>query len=482
MWRNPDHPALAAAAAALFEDPKSPWVPLFRPRQRGWSEGNFGDIIKSPLLGIAAFRTLVLIGLSDKTEVGTIVTDSAGKIAIGEDEGWTTMPAPPLDDPLRPGASTRMPLRMADLYAWKLEGLGGTPRLEMYWPEARRDEVVASCAAFLRQYGARFRDSEAARAIRESEPFYPRRQRAVFTLDLLDHPATADDVRSGRALFSLDGGEVRRWPMPAFPMLARWTALKVAKDDPRLRGNDISKGIATHQVQRLQAGQIWQAEEVRAGDGWRRYYGFVGPYVLARVPAEEIEFPAEFNLGWRELSTGVDLRIVPPGGQDDGNRIITTAVSPDGPLPFEVWLRNRRGIDSTATGDWVRTDRGTSLREGIAVRLFHIRETPPTRQGQPQSSDEVAARPVRRHPADAPARTLAPAEAFRAMRLDLKDLFDVGLPGRYRLEVADDTLKKGDETPAIASSEFTLSGSPAAGRREINDDDRAAKQRRIPAP
>jgi hypothetical protein len=27
MWQNPDHLAIAAAAVALFDDPKSPWNP-----------------------------------------------------------------------------------------------------------------------------------------------------------------------------------------------------------------------------------------------------------------------------------------------------------------------------------------------------------------------------------------------------------------------------------------------------------------------
>ncbi len=482
LWRNPDHPALAAAAVALFEDPTSRWVPLFHPRQRGWNDGNFADIINSPLLGVAPFRALVLAGLADKAEVGTIITDHAGKIAIGVDDGWITMPAPPMDDPLRPRASTKMPLRMADLYAWKLEGLGGTPRLEMYWPEAKRDESVAACAAFLRQYGACFRDSEAARAILESESSYPRHQRAVFTLGRLDHPATGDDVRSGRAIFSLDGGEVRRWPMPAFPMPARWTALKVTKDDPGLRAIDLSGGISKYQVQSLQAGRVWQAEEIRERDGWRRYYGFVGPYVLARVPAEEVEFPAERNTGWWEVSAVVDVRIVPPGGRDDGNRIVSKPVSPDGPLPLEVWVRNRRGVDSAVPEEWVRTAGDTSLREGIAVRLFRERERPSPPQGKPRVDDEVSPRSVRRHPAGAPTRNLAPAEAFRAMHVDLKTLFAVDRPGRYRLEVTADDMKDADGTPGVASAYFTLSGSPEGGQQGISDDDRAAKRPSIPAP
>ena len=38
-------------------------------------------------------------------------------------------------------------------------------------------------------------------------------------------------------------------------------------------------------------GWVWQAEEVRRGDRWERYYGFVGPHVIARIPADEIELP-----------------------------------------------------------------------------------------------------------------------------------------------------------------------------------------------
>ena len=44
---------------------------------------------------------------------------------------------------------------------------------------------------------------------------------------------------------------------------------------------------------RMQTGRIWQAEEVREGDRWRRFYGFVGRHALTRVPAEEVEFPPE---------------------------------------------------------------------------------------------------------------------------------------------------------------------------------------------
>jgi hypothetical protein len=43
-------------------------------------------------------------------------------------------------------------------------------------------------------------------------------------------------------------------------------------------------------------GLIWQAEESLINGKWRRYYGFVGNHVVAKVPAEEIEILTQFSL------------------------------------------------------------------------------------------------------------------------------------------------------------------------------------------
>ena len=45
-------------------------------------------------------------------------------------------------------------------------------------------------------------------------------------------------------------------------------------------------------------GFVWQAEEVRKGDQWERFYGFVGHHVIARAPAAEIEFRPQWDSGW----------------------------------------------------------------------------------------------------------------------------------------------------------------------------------------
>ena len=71
-----------------------------------------------------------------------------------------------------------------------------------------------------------------------------------------------------------------------------------------------AEGHALPDIEGLQTGLVWQAEEVREGDRWRRYYGFVGRHALTRVPAEEIEFPAPWRQGWAPLSTDLDRKSV----------------------------------------------------------------------------------------------------------------------------------------------------------------------------
>ena len=80
LWSHLDHPAVVAAAAALFEDPRSPWNPSSRPADLGMSPGFWTNLLQSPLLGLKAFRALVIRALDDKTQVGTIESDGKGKV------------------------------------------------------------------------------------------------------------------------------------------------------------------------------------------------------------------------------------------------------------------------------------------------------------------------------------------------------------------------------------------------------------------
>ena len=70
LWRNPDHPAMIAAAAALFEDPKSPWNPSVRPLELETDLGYRLEVLGSSLLGLKSFRVLVLRALADRDAGG----------------------------------------------------------------------------------------------------------------------------------------------------------------------------------------------------------------------------------------------------------------------------------------------------------------------------------------------------------------------------------------------------------------------------
>jgi hypothetical protein len=252
--------------------------------------------------------------------------------------------------------------------------------------------------------------------------------------------------------------------MPALPMPARWTTLEIPDDDPGLRGFDLSKGRPRAQVEMLQSGNVWQAEEVRDGDRWRRFYGLVWRHGLARVPAEAIEFPAPRDAGWSRVSPALDGRLVAPGGVDDGTRIVMSPVKHGTPLTTEVWLRNHRGVDAEAPGSWSRDEGGVSLREGVTIRLYRRPDPPARASGQradaPPADVEIPARTSRRHRDDASFLTLAPTATARVLRLDLRDLFAVDAPGQYRLEVAADDLVLDDGRRGPLSAIFTLVGAP----------------------
>jgi hypothetical protein len=287
LWVYPDHPAIAAASVALFEDPASPWVPLLRPEDLGWGQaGAFADLIISPLLGVAPFRKLVLAGLADDRPSGSVRCDADGKVTIAIDKGrpgtfgaFLSVHAGDLHRP-RPGSS--MAIRMRDKYAWKLQRLAGFPRFELYWPRHLRDRTIAEIVALLLRYGERFRTTEVRQALSEKAPFYPKFVGAILVFEPLDRPATAEDVAAGRAIFAAGPGtEARRWPLPARPLEGRWMPLEILLDDPTMPSLVRVPRKPSPQLESLQRGLVWQAEEIREGDRWRRYYGFVGRHVIA---------------------------------------------------------------------------------------------------------------------------------------------------------------------------------------------------------
>jgi hypothetical protein len=217
----------------------------------------------------------------------------------------------------------------------------------------------------------------------------------------------------------------------------------------------------------LQTGRVWQAEEVREGDRWRRYYGFVGRHIMARVADDEIELIAPNRGGWSWLCVDLDAQIkVEP-------------VAATGPAPLEFSFRNHHGVETTAPTDLVRNvDGATTIREGINFKLIResdkldpFAERAADPRAKPFTPEEIAARPLARHPRGASTQTLAPAASVRAFQLDLRRLFPIEQPGRYRLLITFDDLKSVNDSPAVAGTWFSVApraseANPGRGTRD----------------
>ena len=271
LWSYPDHQALSEAARTMFVDPQS-----------HWREHEYMRKFGSPLMCVPAYRQALLEALADKARNGSALRQPQGglhyTLAAGGSGSTSDVRLP--DPAETPGVE--VPFRACDFVAWQLSWLDGAPECALTWPEARRDAAVTACAAYLRRYGPRFAP-EYVEGVANTRSLV-----AQLRFPALAHPATPEDVREGRAVFSLtEEGECRTVALPSgFPVRARWVALK---SFPIQRRSNADPPVGNF----LQDGAVWQAEEVKKGDRWERYYGFVGHATIARVPAAEIEFSSD---------------------------------------------------------------------------------------------------------------------------------------------------------------------------------------------
>src|SRR5207247_10023356 len=110
-----------------------------------------GGMLKSRLGLTDEFQALILRALGDKSESGTIVLRANGEFEIrsrGSSEAGTLK-----RDAFAPNASESVSFRVCDDVARRLSRIEGLPRLELYWPEAKRDVVLASIVQFLTENG-----------------------------------------------------------------------------------------------------------------------------------------------------------------------------------------------------------------------------------------------------------------------------------------------------------------------------------------
>jgi hypothetical protein len=417
LYLHPEHPAIARAALWMFTNPESPWLPI-EPEARGVEIPSMHNFFASSLIVTAGFREGTISAMSDRSPYGTSSMRRGSTIEMRTNGGRTSMSGASAAQREGMAPGTSVPFRTCDYVASQLSELEGCPRFELFWPEARRDEAIAACVAYLKRYGGHFVND-----VTPGWAFAPGHVTLSMKFPRLDRPATREDVAAGRAIFSLEGeGETRTVKLPDYPQSARWVVLK---DKPM----DVTTGRVTR-VEYDADGHVWQAEEVRKGGRWERYYGFVGQHVVAKAPASEVEFAGMFG-GPFMLSGGLAATLEPA---DAGE----TSYAPGRPIPIVLRVANRLGVSREAPTEFVRVgaDGRPALRKGMTLKLYYTAEFASARNGFGSYPDEEAAprRDARFDPGPA-ARPLAPLESFEAAHLEPADWFDVSRAGRYRLAV-----------------------------------------------
>ena len=424
-----DHPTIQRASVALFDNPRSPWVPLFR---RGDKSGLMLDhLVSGPMLGVAPFRKLVRAGLDDQTVVGSVTTDPKGEIEVKIGNEYRCNVASQTDSPRQPDPGTSQPIRVADLHLWKLGVIDGLPAIQLWWPLAERDRLIAVAAATLDHYGLQFRERlEWADRVGWSgnfplDPSSP-------TFDRLDHPATRAEFEAGQAIFHLEGAEVRVWPLADYPTHARWTTRPVPIDDPTdpRSGESMTAEMVQNRLDTLREAWIWQAEEVRVGDHWQRYFGLVDRDQFARVPAEDVELLPPAGENWRTFANDFDANLTVDtfvAGLPYQARIARPGES----ITVEFRIRNHRGITVDAPTDWFRTAGGFSIARGVGIRLYYRDQAYYSMDRTMPYDREIPARPVTRH--EGGIIPLEPIATTSLGHLNLRDLFLIDQVGWYRV-------------------------------------------------
>ena len=199
-----------------------------------------------------------------------------------------------------------------------------------------------------------------------------------------------------------------------------------------------------------QKGLVWQAEETFVRGKWQRYYGFVGKHCVAKVPAEEIEFPYYGEpclcYGWKELIGGLDCRLTPPGVPRDNSTTSVGGLPLGSPLVATLWLRNRRGADQTLSAVCCRPTPPALLR-GLDIKLEYapglVQSCVPARLYSACAHDprlrrewtELDAENSTRLDPGQATTVLAPTQITHAMRIDLSRWFEITRPGCYRAKL-----------------------------------------------
>jgi hypothetical protein len=445
--------SIQATAQRLFQSPDSAWNPAIRLRHEVVTTGE-NDWMIGPLVTSKPFRQQLAEVLKDKTEVGYAEVHSPQDIFLNLATSTSTAP----DDPLLPLAGSKMSFRLCDLCAYRLSQLEGAPRCELYWPVENRDKAVAACADYLSRYGGLFRvpgepvtTPNGKTVTLGSVPYamYWRDHTARLTLNLNgNRPARVGE----ESVFSLVPKDLNAVQASNFaranirtvlshrlPLRAVWTKLKshpYYKDEWNAKNGKWTKSLAYQQT-----GTVWQAEELRSGNSWKRYFGFVGRHCFAKVPAEEIDFPWD---EWPVAQIGPHLKAAMIADFSERSEPMFRLGKP---MFCKLRVQNHTGLDRELP-PLVEKRPGAVVPAGGFVFEIHLEYTA-TQLGQIAAFDEMLWKSVPRKAGTSftlrrPAGALDPAAQFDVVEIDLSRYFDITEAGTYELWV---TCAPSGETP-----------------------------------
>ncbi len=182
LWVHREDPVVQATVRSMFSDLESPWG--LRARQSAGKDD--GDLVPTPLLQFQSFREFVLRGLGDRRRAGRAFWQD-GRLQLWDDPGGQrSSPAADLDgNAPKPGEERSY--RVCDLFAGALSALEGFRPVQLYWPEARRDEACAAARALMLEYGTTWEWQQKAPRRAYGFPFPPYAPRG-FTWYPSDEP------------------------------------------------------------------------------------------------------------------------------------------------------------------------------------------------------------------------------------------------------------------------------------------------------
>jgi hypothetical protein len=255
LWQNANDPEMVTTAESLFNSPTSFLYHVSDCRESD-------ELIKSPLLSVPEFGKAIVRELSDTTCIQTVTVKAKNDVEYKTQDGIPYSLGNASDVP----SGTVIAIRRCDIIAADLQDAEGTSEFSYYWPLERRNQAIQNDIDILQRYSQAYNYHPELISV-WNDTFGPLSHMYFAPLATT---ATDEDVRSGRAIFTLGSG-----------------ATKVAIDRLPLKAHLVDK---TSKLARpnnyTKYGWIWQEEKDRMGNV---YYGFVGPGVMAKESASDVE-------------------------------------------------------------------------------------------------------------------------------------------------------------------------------------------------